>query len=286
MKSTKPLLCLVVIILAATFFPPASVIADESLALYGPKGYAYTFSPLPADGFYVQVGGMYSMFDGKLEDRDGYIVAVPVSLTYGDGNIWEFALSSHWEYWENTDLDMDERGIGDVFASGKFRLLGAENGMPLDLSLMPYILVPTGSRDKGIGDLYNFNPSPDDDFSYGLNLLLGGQLKRFYISANMGINFADTGITWIESSSFIVGLAGEYQICESLTSYVEFINIENKLDFDCDPCADTYSEDDIREIGAGLVWIYNKWGFKLHAGTGFTDTSPNFRGLGLINLRF
>ncbi len=151
---------------------------------------------------------------------------------------------------------------------------------------MPYLLIPTGNRDKSVGDLYGYNPSTDDDFSYGVNLLLGKQWGRFYLAGNIGINYVDTDLTGIEKDGVFLGLALEYQVFETLMVYAEFVNTENKLESECDPCITENTEDDLREIGAGLVWLYGKWGIKLHGGTGLTDTTPNFRGIGLINLNF
>jgi len=265
---------------------PFSAIADESLAIYGLRGYAYTYSPLPSNGFHFQTGGIYSRFDEKIEKRDGHIWAVPVSFTYGNGEWWEIAAATHWESWENTNHDVNESGIGDIFVGTKFRFLGSEKRTPLALSLMPYVLIPTGNRDKSIGDLYGYNPSTDDDFSYGVNLLLGKQWGRFYLAGNIGVNYVDTDLTGIEKDGVFLGLALEYQVSETFMVYAEFVNTENKLEIECDPCITENTEDDLREIGAGLVWLYGKWGLKIHGGTGLTDTTPNIRGIGLINLNF
>ncbi len=109
-----------------------SAMADESLALYGMKGYAYTYSPLPSNGFHIQTGGIYSRFDEKIEERDGHIWAIPVSFTYGNGEWWEISAATHWESWENTNYDVNENGTGDIFLGMKFRFLGSEKRTPLD----------------------------------------------------------------------------------------------------------------------------------------------------------
>jgi len=211
---------------------PASVKADEMLALYGLKGYAYTYSPLVTDGLHLQTGAMYSIYhENNLTCRDGYIWVVPMSITYGDGDWWEAAAASQWESWKNTDFDVDETGFGDIFLGGKLRFLKQDKGMFLDMAVMPYLLFPTGSRDKSIGDLYLFNPSDDDDFSYGANLLLGHRWKRFYLSFNIGINYVDTDKDYIESTTMLYGLAAEYHISETLNGYMEFLNNENKNKF-------------------------------------------------------
>ncbi|QTA79701.1 Uncharacterized protein dnl_19770 [Desulfonema limicola] len=282
MKNINNLKYLIVLITAIIISMPVCSNADESLALYGLKGYAYTFSPLPSKGLYVQTGAMYSVFNDGLENGDGHTFALPLSVTYGNGQWWEAAGAVHYESWENSDLDISEKGMGDLFLGGKIRLL---KDLP-DISLMPYILIPTGSRDKGIGDMYYLNPSPDDDPSYGLNLLIGGQVNRFYLSANIGVNYADTDREWLDSASMFFGLAAEYQISETWMTYAEFVNTGNKNNIDCDTCIDTGADEDLREIGAGLVWLKDKWGFKFHAGAGLTDTSPDFRVIGLINLGF
>lgn len=258
---------------------PLMAQADEMLALYGLKGYAYTYSPLPADGLYLQTGGVHSQASDPV---DGFICALPVSLTYGDGKWWEVAVASHYEHWENTDLDIEEDGWGDLFLGGKFRLSGDRAENPLDLSLMPYALIPTGARDQSIGDLYPLNPSNEDDLSYGLNLLLGRRWDRLYLTANLGIHFVDTDLD-IDRSSWLVGLAAEFQVNESLNLYAEFVNNENKRPSCCDPCADAYPDENRREIGAGAVWLWGKWGMKLHAGAGLSDTAPDFRAIFLIN---
>ena len=282
MKNTSFLRYLLTAVIVIMFMPISSM-ADESLSVYGLKGYAYTVSPLPSKGLYVQTGGMFSVFNDSLENGDGNIFAVPLSITYGNGTRWEVSAGTHYESWENTDMDADEKGMGDIFLGGKLRLLGNKaNTMP-DISLMPYALISTGNRDKGIGDLYYFNPSPDDDFSWGLNLLLGKRFDRFYLAANLGFNYADTDYEWIDDTSIFAGLAAEYQINESWMTYAEFINTGNKNDIDCDPCIDEDADEDIREIGAGLVWLKDRWGFKIHAGAGLTETSPDFRVMGLVN---
>lgn len=289
MKKTKfCIVFLLIFVTAAAFSLPVS--ADEMLSLYGPKGYAYTWSPLPADGFHVQTGAMYSLFHkNNLQCRDGYIWVLPLSLTYGDGNFWEISAGTQWEYWKNTDFDVDETGIGDIFLGGKVRILGQEKGMPLDVSLMPYILIPTGDRDKSIGDLYNYNPTDEDEYSWGINLLLGRRWDRFYFAGNFGINHVDSDHEYIDKDTFFLGLTLEYQISETLTSYVEFISNENKNRYNYPEghfCHDPDVGEDIREIGAGIGWVKDQWGVKLHAGTGMTETSPDLRVMALINRSF
>ncbi len=283
--------CIVCFLIFASFAAfPLHVSADEMISLYGMKGYAYTWSPLPADGFHLQTGAMYSIFhQNNLECRDGYIWVVPLSLTYGDGNFWEVSAGTQWEYWKNTDFDVDETGIGDIFLGGKVRVLGQEKGMPLDVSLMPYVLIPTGDRDKSIGDLYNYNPTGDDEYSYGINLLLGRRWDRFYLAANIGLNHVDSDHDYIDEDTFFLGLTMEYHISETLISYVEFINNENKNHYNYPEgtlCYDSDVGEDIREIGAGIGWMKDEWGIKLHAGAGMTETSPDLRVIALINRSF
>ncbi len=266
---------------------PLTARADEMLALYGLKGYAYTYSPLVTDGLHVQAGVMYSYYqEWNLECRDGFIWFLPVSLTYGDGDWWEVSAGMQWEYWKNTDFNVDESGVGDLFLGGKFRLLGQDRKQVMDLSLMPYVFFPTGDHDKSIGDLYLFNPTEEDDYPYGLNLLAGRRWGRVYASLNLGINYIDSSLPYIENSTFFYGLTAEYQVSETLNTYIEFMNNENKNHFQCPACGACYDEDtdqDIREIGAGLVWLKNKWGFKFHAGVGLSETAPDFRVIGLVN---
>lgn len=302
---SKQTILLLLIIVAICL--PFSAKGDESLAIYGLKGYAFTFSPIPADGFYFQTGAMYSKSDGRVNNADGYRWIVPVSMTYGDGKWWEISAATHWEYWENTsdywqdreqelNPDLDQKGTGDVFIGSKIRLLGAEKGIPLDVSLMPYILIPGNDRDKSIGDIYMFNPTnnisnptDDDNMSYGINLLLGRQLKSFYLAGNLGLNYID-GNPEMKGSIMFLGLAVEYQFSETLSSYLEFMSVENRTECNpCNECPDCYEPDateDLREVGAGIIWLINKWGLKLHAGTGLSDTTPNVRGLVLINRNF
>ncbi|MEW6079642.1 MAG: transporter [Thermodesulfobacteriota bacterium] len=260
--------------------------ADESLSIYGLKGYGFVISPEVSTGTHVQGSVLYSRFNGKIENRDGYVVATPLSLTHGSDGLWEVAVATDWESWENTDFDESESGLGDVFAGGKVRLLGRNKKDPLDLSLMPYILIPGGNHDKSIGDLYNFNPSPEDDFSYGANLLLGKRVGRFYLTGNLGINYLDTDLDYLEDNAVFAGVALEYHISESLMAYAEYFGTENKNDLECDPCFDKDVNDDMSELGAGLVYIRQRWGFRVHGGTGLTDTTPNFRLLASINRGF
>ncbi len=260
----------------------SGAMADEMLALYGLKGYAYTYSPLIVQGAYIQTGGIYSLFS-SIDNQEGYTWAVPLSLTYGNGEWWEASIATHWEYWKNTDYAVNESGMGDVFVGGKFRLIGSSKDAPLDISLMPYLLIPV-NHDKSIGDLYPFNTITENDMSYGINLLLGKRWERFYLSANIGINYTDTDVAYTKTSSLFLGLALEYQISESWDSYIEFVNIENKNDYGCSPCYDQTADEDRREIGLGIVWLKNYWGFKLHAGIGLTDTAPDFQVIGLVNL--
>ncbi len=279
---------------------------DEMLSLYGLKGYAYTYSPLPVGGFHMQTGVMYSLFktgnvfnDDNLNCRDGYVWVMPVSLTYGDGNLWEVSVGSHLEYWKNTDLDADEEDTGDLFLGGKLHLVSQEKKMPLDISLMPYIVFPTGNQDKSIGDLYRYSPSDDDEVSYGANLLFGRRWKRFYFAGNIGVNYMDSDS---DSSTLFYGMALEYQVTESLNSYAEFFNSEHRnttiypRESECDPkdskclrdsqCYDEDSTEDIRELGIGVMWLKGRWGVKLHTGFGMTSTSPDIRGIALVNLGF
>lgn len=267
--------------------PAFTAVADEMLSIYGLKGYAFVNSPLSADGLHLQTGAMYSIFhERNLERRDGYIWVAPVSATYGDGKHWEIAAASHYEYWKNTDVDVDETGIGDVVVSGKFAPIEPEE-FAFDFSLMPYVLIPTGDRDKSIGDIYRYSPGGEDDFSCGLNLLAGKRWNRLYWSVNAGVNYLDSSDENLKDTTFFVGTALEYQICEAMNSYVEFYNNENKLDVNCfDPCYDSDTNDDMREIGAGLVWLKDKWGLKFHMGYGLTKTSPDFRALALVNRTF
>ncbi len=274
--------------LIAAFIPFAPAFSDEMLSIYGLKGYAFVNSPLPADGFHIQTGAMYSIFhERNLERRDGYIWVAPISATYGDAIHWEIAAASHYESWKNTDYDETEKGIGDLVLSGKFAPLNPEKKFAIDFSLMPYILIPIGGdRDKSIGDLYKYSPGGDDDLSCGLNLLLGKRWDRVYLSVNLGVNYLDSSDENLKDITYFAGAAVEYQICETLNSYAEFYNNENKLDVCPEPCYDRDISDDIREIGAGLVWLKNKWGLKLHAGYGLSETSPDFRAMALVNRTF
>lgn len=133
--------------------------ADENLALYGLKGWLYTFSPLVVDGAHLQAGATYSTHENNsLNCREGHIWAMPVSLVYGDGDWWEAGAAVHWEYYKNTDayydgtdVDRDRSALGDVFLGGKVRLLGQDREgawNAVDLSLMPYVLLPTGERER------------------------------------------------------------------------------------------------------------------------------------------
>ncbi len=261
-------------------------LADESLSVYGLKGYGYTVSPIIARGGYGQAGGIHSVFSDKLINGDGYITALPVSFTYGDGNLWEVSAATHFESWENTDVDVSESGIGDIFIGGKIDPLAGMEKTALDLALMPYVLIPTGGREDGIGDLYYLNPSPEDDLSLGLNLLAGVRFDRFYLTANIGINYADVDSEWMDTTSLLLGLAVEYQIAETWTSYLEFLHVGNKNDVDCQDCYESDADEDIREVGAGVVWLKDRWAIKLHTGFGLTDTSTSFRGMVLVNRGF
>jgi len=282
---------------AVIFLPRGDIRADENLSLYGLRGYAYTYSPLPSGGLQMQTGVMYSMYgDSKLECREGNIWVVPLSLTYGDGDWWEVSAATHWERWENTDdfwdeqgIDASENGLGDVFAGGKLRFLGQDRGSGLDASLMAYMLIPTGNRDKSIGDLYLYNPTDDDDFSYGINALFGRRWGRVYLALNIGMNYVDTDIEHIEESTFFGGAALEYQISETATSYLEYLDNENKNRENYpsgDPCYDENTDDNIREIGAGFVWLKDRMGVKLHVGAGLSDTAPTIRTAALFNWSF
>lgn len=269
---------------------PMHSAADENLALYGLKGYAYTYSPLTANGLYAQTGCMYSEYDGKIHTRDGYIWVFPLSITYGDGDWWEVSAATHYEYWENTSdfwdnsrADLDQNDIGDLFIGGKARLIGQDRGYPLDLSVMPYVVLPTGNHAESIGDLFLFNPTDEDDYSYGMNMLLGRRMGRVYLSANIGVNHVDSDLDYIEKTTLFTGLAAEVHLTESWMAYTEFYNNENKnrREFSYIEYGDT--EEDMREIGLGIVGVKNKWGFKLHAATGLSDTTPNIRVAFLIN---
>jgi len=276
---------------------PLTAAADENLALYGLTGYTYTYSPIPSNGMHIQTGAMYSSFgSGKLNCREGNIWVTPLSLTFGNGNWWEFAVASHWESWENTDdywedkkVDTEEDGIGDVFAGMKFRFLNQEKGMPLDLGVMVYGLFPTGDRENSIGDLYLYNPGDEDDISYGGNLLLGRRWGGFYAAVNVGMNYLDTDIEHLEEETFFASMTLEYQLSETTTSYIEFINNENKNRENYpegSPCYDENTDEDIQEIGLGFTHVTGKWGFKLYGGAGLSKTSPDYRGVFLINRGF
>ncbi len=158
--------------------------------------------------------------------------------------------------------------------------------VPLDLSLMPYLLFPTGNRDKSIGDIYLYNPTDESDATYGINLLLGRRHRNFYFTANIGYSHMESDLDYIENDTAFFGLAAEYQISERWTTYLEFLNNEHKSRFqypEISPCYDEDAGDDIREIGLGVVKLYKKWGFKIHLGAGLTPTSPDFRVIGLVN---
>ncbi|MDM8525896.1 hypothetical protein QUF80_21185, partial [Desulfococcaceae bacterium HSG8] len=153
---------------------------------------------------------------------------------------------------------------------------------------MGYALI-AGDREKAIGDLYLYNPTDEDDNSYGGNLLIGRQMGRVYLSANVGMNYADTDADYIEDQTLFWGLTFEYQMTESLTSYIEFINNENKNRENypsASPCYDEDTDEDIREVGFGITGIKGAWGIKLHAGAGLTSTSPDFRFMTSVNRGF
>ncbi len=113
----------IIVLTIAVLLIASGAMADEMLALYGMKGYAYTYSPMIVQGGYVQAGGIYSLFRNT-DNPEGYTWAVPLSFTYGNGKWWEASVATHWEYWENTDVNVNESGMGDVFVGGKFRLMG------------------------------------------------------------------------------------------------------------------------------------------------------------------
>ncbi|OQY54199.1 MAG: hypothetical protein B6245_21590 [Desulfobacteraceae bacterium 4572_88] len=297
MKKMIPLKRIAVfLLLVMTISVMPSAKADEMLSHYGLKGYTYTYSPRPVDGFHIQMGAMYSLFhngnlfhDENLNCRDGYIWVAPLSFTYGDGDWWEVSAATHWESWENTDFDAGESGLGDLFLGGKALLLSQEKGMPLDLALMPYVLIPTGNRDKWIGDLTLYNTTDENDLFYGVNLLLGHQWRQFYLAGNAGFNYAETDIEHIEAETFFFGITLEYQIDESFNTYLEFVNTENKNQDDYSAahrCHDENTGKDMRELGLGLVWVKGGWGLKFHLGGGLTATSPDIRVLTLINRSF
>ena len=281
---------------------PLTAGADENLSLYGLKGYGHTYSPLPADGLHLQAGGMYSSFgSGKLNCREGNVLAVPISLTVGDGKWWSLAAATHWERWENTHeywddkylngkkVDTEKDGTGDIFLGGKLYLLSQERGMPLDLSIMPYMLISGGNRDKSIGDLYRYSATENDDPAYGGNLLLGRQFGPLYIAGNVGISHAKNDDPDAEENTLFLGLTLEYQIAESVTSYAEIVNVEHKnisVYDESSPCYDEDSDEDIRELGLGIAWVGGQWGVKLHLGAGLTETSPDVRAALLINRTF
>ncbi len=278
-------------ILAAALwiFAAAPAGADENLNLYGGKGYLYTLSPLTADGWHAQTGAMYGLFHkNNLDCRDGYVWALPISLTYGDGDWWEVAVGTHYESWENTDFDEGESGLGDLHVGGKLRLTGRDRGHPLDFSVHPYLRISTGNRDRdaGVGDLHNWSQSEGDEPGMGLDLLFGRRWNRFYASLQLGINVLDTDDPFVDDAALYAGAAAEYQLTESLLAYVEFFNTENKNSFTCEACSPCYDPDitdDVREIGGGVTWLKGRWGFKLHVGTGLTETSPDLRVAALIN---
>jgi hypothetical protein len=261
--------------------------ADENLNLYGGKGYLYTLSPGVVDGWHAQAGLMYSLFHkNNLTCRDGYIWTMPLSLTYGDGDWWEVAAGTHYESWENTDFDDGESGLGDLHIGGKLRLAGQDRGQPLNVSLHPYFRIPTGNRDKGIGDLHRWSQSDGGDVGAGLDLLLGRRWGRFAASLQLGVNALDADDPFVDDTAVYAGLAAEYQLAESLLAYLELFTTENKNSFTCEvcsPCYDPDITDDIRELGAGVTWLKGLWGLKLHVGTGLTETSPDLRVTALIN---
>lgn len=261
--------------------------AEENLALYPMKGYAYTYSPLAADGLHFQASLMYSLYQASnLKCRDGDIWAIPFGLTWGDGDLLEFTIASHYESWNNTDFDVDESGLGDLFVGGKVRLLGQDRNGVLDLSMMPYFLFPTGDRDKGIGDLFRYNPSEEDEIIYGLNLLIGKRWDRLYTGLNIGINYMGSDEPYVRNRSLLIGAFLEYQIREEMMAYLEFINSENRNTFTCEACTGCYDPDidqDIREIGIGVSWLAGKWGLKFHVGGGLSKTSPDIRAFLTIN---
>jgi hypothetical protein len=210
-------------------------------------------------------------------------------LTYGDGDRWEVSTAIHFENWKNTDFDVSESGLGDLFIGGKYRFLAQEKGKKVDLSVLPYILIPTGNRDKSIGDLYLFNPTDEDDISYGATLLLGKRWNRFYLSGNLGINRLESDLDYIDDTTILLGLALEYHISESLNSYFEFINNENRnrsIYPENHSCYDADTDEDIREIGAGVVWLKNRWGFKFHTGIGLSETAPDIHVSCMVNYTF
>ncbi|PIF02945.1 MAG: hypothetical protein CR990_00330 [Desulfococcus sp.] len=298
MKRSIPTLLLLIACLA----PAISARADENLAFYGLKGYLFSFSPLVVDGGHAQAGIMFSPYkDNSLNCREGHIWAAPISFVMGDGDWWEAGIATHWEFYENTDayfdgqdVDTSRSAMGDIFIGGKIRLLGQDQdqfpdqdrGQGIDLSLMPYVLLPTGERDRGIADLYRFVQTDEDHPAWGLNLLLGRRFDQLVLNLNIGLNYMETDDPDKDEMVRFVALAAEYQVKETLTAYLEFVDIENKDEFncaDCSPCYDPDAGDDIREIGVGMDWLKNFWGFKLHLGIGLTDTSPDWRVVALVN---
>lgn len=266
-----------------------SLVKGEPLALYGHKGYAYTFSPLPAGGISIQSGGMYSHYEANnLKKRDGFIQVVPISLTFGNGDLWELTATTHWEYWKNTDYDIEAKGYGDVFFGGKLLLLSQEKENPLDIAIQAFALTPSENREKSIGDLYLYNPTEEDVQSNGFHILLGKRWEKNYLVGNLGLNNTDTQKDYIKKDSNFYGITLERHLDEERMFYVEFINHENKNRLENTFCygCDNDVDQPIRELGMGCVRLLDTWTLKYHVGVGLTKTSPDFRLFILINYNF
>jgi hypothetical protein len=289
-KSMRRFLLAAVLFVALPATLAGPVAADENLHLYGGKGYHFMLSPLVANGLHAQTGALYGSYhENNLECRDGYIWALPFSLTYGDGDWWEASVATHLERWKNTDFDHTESGLGDLYLGAKFRVLGQDRGGPLDLAMNPYLLIPTGDRDQEIADLYRWVQTDDGKPAWGLDLLLGRRWDRFYASVQLGVNVLDTDDEFVDDTALYYGIAAEYQLTESLLAYLEFFSTQNKNSFTCEVCSPCYDPKigrDIRELGGGVAWLRGPWGFKAHLGTGFTETSPDVRVSVLINRGF
>ncbi|PIE71574.1 MAG: hypothetical protein CSA22_01740 [Deltaproteobacteria bacterium] len=264
--------------------------AGDSIGVYGLNGYGYTGDPVPVEGVYLQIGGMISTYhENNLKCRDGHIMAVPLSISAGNGTHWQLAAATHWERWKNTDFDNDEDGFGDLFVGGSYQMLHADAGHLLDLSLGAHLLVPTGDRDKAIGDLFLFNATDTDDTVAGVNLRIGKSWGDLRLTADLGANKVHAKDEALKDNSWTFGAAAAYTVSDHLTVYTEVFNHHHRnreTPSSDSSCYDPDRKDDIREIALGAFWSQKNWGFKTQIGAGISETSPDMRVMASVNHAF
>ncbi len=167
---------------------------------------------------------------------------LPLTVKYGATDDLEVQVGADLFAWERErDADTSERsrsrGFGDTELRAKYNLWGNDEGETA-IAVLPYLGLPTGSRDVRVGGLYGGSYVPFEwEFA-------DGWAFEWNPGFHAARNAADDGVTFAFSSEWVL----ERELFDGVDAFVEF---------DYEIAAESGSRW-VGAIGAGLTFELNE----------------------------